>query len=570
MCTPRTCRRLAALAAGFRAVFVMLAAAAALATSATVSAQQAAADAKGDGSTVTRAGAEAQSAMVLVDGRALFQVVGTTAYPAAQRAQAITERIEALARDPARDPATMHIEETPLASEIKVGDFRVVSVLDDDAALEGLGSRGVLATVWADRIRGAVADYRAARTRDALLRGGGFVALATVALLAAMWAMQRLRRLVRTRFEARLEARLQDLRVQDVPLIHARQVAAALHAAVRALWALAWIALFFVYLEFALSRFVWTRPFAERTIDLVVDPLARMRDGIVGALPGLVFIAVLAVVVYWIVRTGRLFFDAVATGAVKLGGFEAEWAGPTYRILRAVVLLFAAVIAFPYLPGSSSEAFKGISVFVGIMLSLGAASMIGNLLAGYSMIYRRAFRVGDRIKVGEHFGDVTHIRAMVTHLRTPKNEEVVVPNSRLLGEAVVNYSSLARSEGLILHTTVGIGYETPWRQVEAMLVMAAGRTADVKAQPAPFVLQKSLGDFCIVYELNVYVERAQGMNRLYAELHRHILDVFNEYGVQIMTPAYERDPPDAKLVPPAQWYAAPARRPEDAGAPGAG
>jgi small-conductance mechanosensitive channel len=551
-----------------RALFVVLVAAAVLASAWPARAQQAPAGAHPGAPMATRAGAEPQAAMVVIDGRALFQVVGTTAYPAAQRAKAIADRIEALARDPAEDPAAMRIEHMPLVSEIKVGDLRVMSVLDEDAALEGLESRALLATVWADRIGSAVADYRAARTSDALLRGGGFVALATVLLLAAMWVMHRLRRSVRTRWETRFEARLQDLRVQNVPLIHARQVAAALNAAVRAFWALAWVALFFVYLEFALSRFVWTRPFAERAIALVVDPLTRMRNGIVDALPGLVFIAVLAVVVYWVVRTGRMFFDAVASGAVKLGGFEAEWAGPTYRILRAIVLMFAVVIAYPYLPGSSSEAFKGISVFIGIMLSLGAASMIGNLLAGYSMIYRRAFRVGDRIKVGEHTGDVTYIRAMVTHLRTPKNEEIVVPNSRLLGEAVVNYSSLARTEGLILHTTVGIGYETPWRQVEAMLVMAAGRTPQVKTQPAPFVLQQSLGDFCIVYELNVYVEQAQGMNRVYTDLHRNILDVFNEYGVQIMTPAYEGDPPDAKLVPPAQWYAEPARRPQDPGAPG--
>jgi small-conductance mechanosensitive channel len=159
---------------------------------------------------------------------------------------------------------------------------------------------------------------------------------------------------------------------------------------------------------------------------------------------------------------------------------------------------------------------------------------------------------------------------MVTHLRTPKNEEVIVPNSRLLGEQVINYSSLARTDGLILHTTVGIGYETPWRQVEAMLLLAAGRTADLKAEPAPFVLQKSLGDFCVVYEINVYVGDAQSMGRVRTELHRHILDVFNEYGVQIMTPAYEGDPEQPKLVPRSQWYAAPAQPGSGAAASGGG
>jgi small-conductance mechanosensitive channel len=427
----------------------------------------------------------------------------------------------------------------------------------------------VLAEAWVGRIRTAVADYRADRTPEALRRGGVLVAAATAALLLALFAVARLRRFVRARFETRLDARLQDLRIQDVPLVHARQIAAVARGVMRALWAAVLIALLFAYLEFALARFVWTRPFAERTLDLLLAPLRTMYDGLTDALPGLVFVALLALLVFWLLKAGKVFFDAVESGAVKLGGFEAEWATPTYRILRTVVIIFAMVIAYPYLPGSGSDAFKGISVFLGVMLSLGAASMIGNLLAGYSMIYRRAFRVGDRIRIGDTVGDVTQIRAMVTHLRTQKNEEVVVPNSKLLGEQVVNYSTLARTEGLILHTTVGIGYETPWRQVEAMLLLAASRTPNMKAEPAPFVLHNSLGDFCVVYELNVYVERAQGMNRMYTELHRSILDVFNEYGVQIMTPAYVADPEQAKLVPPSHWYEAPAKAASGKGGPAA-
>jgi small-conductance mechanosensitive channel len=506
-----------------------------------------------------RIGAAVQSADVVVDGRVLFRVVGTTAFPAAERARRIERAIKALAADPARDPAGLRIEETPLGAVVKLGDERLMVAVDDDAELEGIESRLLLASAWVERVQRAVAEYRADRAPQALLRGGALATGATVALALALFAAGRLRRRIDARLQHRLDTRLHDLRIQNVPVIHARQIAAAARAALRMFWAAVWLALVFAYLEFALSRFVWTRPFAEGTIALLLDPLRRMRDGVLDSLPGLAFVAVLALVVYWVLRAGRLFFDAVESGAVKLSDFEAEWAGPTFRILRTIVVLFALVIAYPYLPGSSSDAFKGISVFIGVMLSLGAASMIGNLLAGYSMIYRRAFRVGDRIKVGDDIGDVTHIRAMVTHLRTPKNEEVIVPNSRLLGEQVINYSSVARTDGLILHTTVGIGYETPWRQVEAMLLLAAGRTANLKAESAPFVLQKSLGDFCVVYEINVYVGDAQSMGRVRTELHRHILDVFNEYGVQIMTPAYEGDPEQPKLVPRSQWYEAPAQ-----------
>ena len=176
------------------------------------------------------------------------------------------------------------------------------------------------------------------------------------------------------------------------------------------------------------------------------------------------------------------------------------------------------------------------------------------------MTYRRAFRVGDRIKVGDIVGEVTEVRLQVTHVRSLKNEDVVIPNSVILNSAVVNYSTLAASQGLVLHTTVGIGYETPWRQVEAMLLMAAGRTPRLLKEPPPYVLQKSLGDFAVNYELNACTDRPGEMNAIYTELHRNILDVFNEYGVAIMTPAYEGDPEQPKLVPKDRWYAEPARR----------
>jgi small-conductance mechanosensitive channel len=190
--------------------------------------------------------------------------------------------------------------------------------------------------------------------------------------------------------------------------------------------------------------------------------------------------------------------------------------------------------------------------------------VIANLIAGFAMTYRRTFRIGDRVRIGDAVGDVTDIRLQVTKIRTPKNEEVIVPNSTILGGEVTNFSTLARSQGLILHTTVGIGYETPWRQVEAMLLLAAERAEGTLSEPRPFVLQKALGDFCVTYELNVYCDRPQAMPQLYTELHRAILDVFNEFGVQIMTPAYEGDPPQPKVVPREQWFTAPAISPSGA------
>jgi small-conductance mechanosensitive channel len=237
---------------------------------------------------------------------------------------------------------------------------------------------------------------------------------------------------------------------------------------------------------------------------------------------------------------------------------------PTYRIARLLIVAFSLVVAYPYIPGSESAAFKGVSVMLGVLFSLGSSSVISNVIAGYSMTYRRAFRRGDRIKVGDVIGEVVEPRVLVTTLRTPKNEIVIVPNTEILNNSVINYSAMARDTGLILHTTVGIGYETPWRQVEAMLLLAAARTQGLKREPPPFVLQRALGDFCVTYEINVYTNDASSMLRQYSALHANILDVFNEYGVQIMTPAYEGDPAEPKVVRTSDWYAAPAAAPATA------
>jgi small-conductance mechanosensitive channel len=196
-----------------------------------------------------------------------------------------------------------------------------------------------------------------------------------------------------------------------------------------------------------------------------------------------------------------------------------------------------------------------------VIFSLGSSSVISNVIAGYTMTYRRAFRVGDRIQVGDLAGFVIDSSLLVTRLRSFKNEEVVIPNSEILNGSVINYSAMARGAGVILHTTVGIGYETPWRQVEAMLLMAADRTPALEKEPKPYVLQKALGDFSVTYEINGYCRDPGILGRVYTDLHRNILDVFNEYAVQIMTPAYEGDPESPKLVPREHWFMEPAPTP---------
>jgi small-conductance mechanosensitive channel len=378
-----------------------------------------------------------------------------------------------------------------------------------------------------------------------------------VALLFLLW--RRLSVVLERRYARRLHA----LEIQQVQIIHAERIRAVVHAAFRTVRTVILIALGYLYLSFVLARFPWTRPTAAQLLGYVLTPFATIGKSVLDFLPNLIFLVVLVAITHYVLKVLSLVASGIERRAISFEGFEPEWASPTFRIVRIAVIGFAAVVAYPYIPGSESAAFKGISLFFGLVFSLGASSVVANMLAGYSLIYRRTFKVGDRVKINDVVGDVANMRLQVTHLRTVKNEDVIVPNSVILTSQVVNYTSYAATDGLILHTTVGIGYEVPWRQVEAMLLMAAGRTSGLRPTPAPFVRQMSLGDFAVSYELNVYCGDAHAMPLLYSAVHQNIQDVFNEYGVQIMTPAYESDPSSAKVVPRDRWYQAPARALEE-------
>jgi small-conductance mechanosensitive channel len=518
------------------------------------------------------AGPEAEiarvTAPVVLDGETLFRVRGTSTYPAEERARGIAARIVEVARTASIAPEAVQ----PVADDdfvkIGAGDRFLVAVTEADAKVESLDRR-LLARVYVERIQAAIRAYRQAREPQVLLRAARRAAAVTVLLVAALlgllWAFRRLE----ARLARRYEERIQSVQIQSFEILRAERIRGTLRAIVSVLRLATAALLVYFWLHLVLGSFPATRPLAARLLNLVLDPLARLASGLLAQLPDLAFLLVLYLITRWLLGLVRLFFEAVAKGHVELSGFEPEWALPTYRIVRIAIVAFALVVAYPYIPGSRSAAFQSISIFLGVMFSIGSSSFIANIIAGYSMTYRRAFRLGDRIQVGEVFGDVSEIRLQVTHVRSLKNEEIVVPNSTLLNSNVVNYSALARSRGLILHTTVGIGYETPWRQVEALLLLAAERTAGLLHEPPPFVLQKSLGDFCVVYEINAHCDAPAEMQALYTRLHQNILDLFNEYGVQIMTPAYEGDPAQPKVVPKDRWWSAPAR-PSAAGATGRG
>ena len=507
---------------------------------------------------------EYERAPVTLDGEVLFQVRSIPAYPAEERAKVTSKRIEAIAADQSVPAESLRVLEMEDRTRVMAGDRLVVGFIDADAAGEGV-SRQLLAERALMKIAAAIASYRNARSPRVLLINTSYALGATVVLAIALLVIRGAFRKLDALADGRLKSRIEAFEAQSHQVIQARQLRKALHGILKGLYVLAVVVIGYIYLHLVLGLYPWTRPLAARLLAIFLDPLRAMGMGLIESLPGMTFVAILVIVTRYVLKVTRLYFESIDRGTVTLSRFDREWALPTYKIARVLIIAFAAVVAYPYIPGSSSEAFKGVSIFLGVVFSLGSSSVIANLMAGYTMIYRRAFKVGDRISIDNLTGDVTETRLMVTHLRTIKNEEIVVPNSTIINGHVINYSTLAGSRGLILHTTVGIGYETPWRQVEAMLRLAAERTPGLLKEPAPFVLQKSLGDFAVTYELNAYCNDPHAMARLYTAMHQNILDIFNEHGVQIMTPAYEGDPETPKVVPKDQWYQSPAKPGQRAG-----
>ena len=497
-------------------------------------------------------------APVIVDGNKLFRVRGMPSYPATRRAAEIRQRIIDLANDESFDTAQLIISnDEPIRTTVLAGDQELFSIFDEDAALENI-KRELLAHVYRDLVAEAIEDYRADRSTVKLVNNS-LLALAVTALFAALlWAFSKLIRWLVEWTERDVRRVGQDLANKSFGLFRASQFWTFVAGLLRLIRTIVYLALIYFYLNAVLGLFPWTRPVARTLIRFIINPLESLWLGFIAALPNLIFLGILWIVTSYLLKFLRAIFRAIEHERIQLEGFESEWATPTYKIVRFLVIAFAVVIAYPYIPGSDSLAFKGVSVFVGVLLSLGSSSYIANLLAGLSMTYRGAFREGDRIKVGETVGVVEELKVMITRVRTPKNEIVIIPNSKILNTDVINYSQLAKTRGLLLHTTVSISYDAPWRQVEAMLIEAARSTQGVNQEPQPFVLQTSLSDFAVEYQINANCSDVSNLLQIYSDLHANIQDVFNEYGVQIMSPAYVADPDSAKVVPPERWHTEPA------------
>ena len=489
---------------------------------------------------------------VKVDGQVLFYVRGVTAYPAQVRAITISKRI--------RKAAANHAIPADSVKSIAEGDRRLIyagkdfimNVYPVDAEMDGI-SVELRAELVIIKIKDILKAYREDRSEAAIKTDAWKAAIALVLTLVALLLFRWIFRRLKAHFKIRITKKVEKLAGASYKLIQPVQFLNALRVFYRLAGGLVVFIFILVSLEYVLALFPWTRNIAVYILHLILDPLRDAGKGIINYLPKFFFLVFIFLVARYVLKLVKVFFEGIRSGMIVIKSFYPEWAMPGFQIARFCIVVLTVVMAYPYIPFSDTSAFQGISVFLGILFSLGSSSFIANIIAGYSLTFRRAYKIGDRINVNESIGFVEAQNLMATRLRSLKNEEIIIPNSLMINSTVVNFTQRALNPGVILHTNVGIGYDTPWRQVDRMLIQAADRTEGLMKNPPPYVLKRALGDFAITYELNVYCNDATRLLHYYNLLHQNILDVFNENNVQIMTPNYVLDPEAPKVVAKEDW-----------------
>jgi small-conductance mechanosensitive channel len=475
---------------------------------------------------------------VIFNGKPLFQLrARILSFSPEERARLVEERLRKLARSVFVETGSITAVDSETTSEIVAGDLVIMAVTNDDAAAAGR-ARLELAKDYVTIIRDAIDEQRSEYSIKTLSTGVAMAVGLTVLFVLFHIILKKIFNKAAGKLDSWRGVHIPAVKIQKLELISSDRITDALIRAAGWLRILLVIIAFYFYIILLLTFFPWTRPISTKIFGYIVTPLGMIGSSVVSYLPNLFFLSVIVVVTYYGLKLVRFFFASIERGIITFPGFYQEWALPTYDIVRFMVIAFAAVVAFPYLPGSDSPAFKGVSIFVGVLLSLGSTAAVANAVAGIILTYMRAFRVGDRVKISDTTGDVVEKSLLVTRVRTIKNEDITIPNAMILGSHIVNYSSVVNEKGLILHTGVTIGYDAPWRKVHERLIAAAGNTAHIMKDPAPFVLQTGLDDFYVSYELNAYTDQPSRMASIYSELHQNIQDSFNEAGIEIMSPHY--------------------------------
>ncbi len=476
---------------------------------------------------------------VVLNKDTLFYVMNKFGSLSAQeRAARTSSLLQKMEENLTMVPDSIKIYKDGENAQLTLNDDVIVSVSKADA--DSLATHvNDLAKTYRTTIVNSIKQYKSQNDITELLTRGGLGLLILVLLGTAIFLLNKYSNRIRNFFTKYLSTRLNGIKIKDYELVSKSGELMFLRRIFNIVKYIFILLIVYLTLPLIFRLFPWTKGWSDLLLNFILNPLRQILDKTIKFIPDLISIIVIYFVFHYINKLIKFLATEIETGKLTINGFFPDWAKPTYNIVRFVLYAFMLVVIWPFIPGSDSDIFKGVSVFLGLLISLGSSTAIGNIVAGLVITYMRPFRLGDRVRIGDVTGDVIEKAFLVTRLKTIKNEIVTIPNSAILNGNTLNYNVLAANEGLIVHTTVTIGYDNPWHTVHELLIQAAMETEGVDKDKKPFVLQTSLDDWYVSYQVNAYTKEPNRMAQIYSNLHQNIQDNFNKAGVEIMSPHYQ-------------------------------
>jgi len=453
------------------------------------------------------------------------------------RAIAVSKRIQTLNSGTGFQPKLLIIVDNESDIDIVYSDQIILTLSENDALWNDL-EINELAQSYHTIITNTVINYNAATSIGTLVKQIGLALLVLIITATLLFYISKFFNWFNIKIESQEGKLINGIKIKNYILFDSKRQVVFLQFITKLIkWFLILI-IVYIALPILFGIFPWTQGFATTLFGYILSPVKKIAGGLWDYLPNLITILVIIFVFRYVFRGLSFLKSEIATGNLKINGFYPDWANPTYQIMRILTFAFMVIVIFPYLPGSDSPVFQGVSVFLGFLFTFGSAGSLSNIVAGLVLTYMRLFKIGDRVKIGDVVGDVIEKSMLVTRVRTTKNEIISIPNSTVMSSHTINFSSDAPEKGLIIHTTITLGYDVPWRKVQETLIDAALKTDLILKEPKPFVLQTSLDDFYVSYQINAYVREANKQAKIYSDLHQNIQDCCNENGIEILSPHY--------------------------------
>lgn len=458
---------------------------------------------------------------------------------AEERARLATQKITELEKDLATKPDSVSIDTSGGNANIIYRNLILVSITPKDAT-SNQSTVNQLAINYRKAIIDIIKKYRNENNIVEITKRVGLGLLIILVLVLIIFYLNRYVNRFKEWASEKLNSKLDGIKIKRYELISKDNQLLVIRRAVNVLKYVIIALSIYITLPLIFRLFPWTKSWSDALINFILNPLRNILNSIIDFIPNLISIIVIIGFFKYAIKGIGFLADEIDAGKLKIQGFYPDWAKPTFKIIKFVLYAFMVVVIWPKIPGSDSDIFKGVSVFLGLLVSFGSSSAIGNMVAGLVITYMRPFVLKDRVKIGEVTGDVVEKSLLVTRIRTIKNEIITIPNSAILSGNTVNYTVLAKKEGYILHTTITIGYDAPWRQIHELMIAAANATEGIDTKfRKPFVLQTSLDDWYVSYQINAYTKQPEKAAVIYSHLHANIQDKFNEAGVEIMSPHYQ-------------------------------